>query len=209
MSGGAAALASPIAAADLAGSDETVILAIRPSPWFIVIGLLPALPVAALAVIALLALGIAEDVPWDAAQAIAAGAVIVGVRGAWQAYDWFGRAYVLTDRRIIVRAGIVTHTAACTLAEVAALGDATRWGERWVRCGSIGIMRGAPRVRRRSWRAARDVASTGKGSRDGAQHAGGGHRAPRVWADRSLEWTCVAQPDHVRQTILAAVARYR
>lgn len=208
MSGGAVALAAPIAAAELAGGDETVILAIRPSPWFIVIGLLPAIPVAALAVVALLVMSVAEDIPWDTAQAIAAGAVILGVRGAWQAYDWFSRAYVLTDRRIIVRAGIVTHTASCTLSEVAALGDATRWGERWVRCGSIGVMRGAPRVRRRSWRAARDAAGTGRGARDAA-HVGDSRRAPRVWADRSLEWTCVAQPEHVRQAILAAVARYR
>ena len=208
MSGGAVALAAPVAAAELAGGDETVILAIRPSPWFIVIGLLPAIPVAALAVLALLVMSFAEDVPWDTAHAIAAGAVILGVRGAWQAYDWFSRAYVLTDRRIIVRAGIVTHTAACTLSEVAALGDATRWGERWVRCGSIGVMRGAPRVRRRSWRAAREAASASRGARDGTQ-GGDPRRAPRVWADRSLEWTCVAQPDHVRQTILAAVARYR
>lgn len=208
MSAGAVALAAPIAAADLAGGDETVILAIRPSPWFIVVGLLPAIPVAALAVAALMAMSAAEDIPWDTAQAVAAGAVILGVRGAWQAYDWFGRAYVLTDRRIVVRAGIVTHTASCTLSEVAALGDATRWGERWVRCGSIGVMRGAPRVRRRSWRAARDAARGGRGARDGAA-AGDARRAPRVWADRSLEWTCVARPEHVRQTILAAVARYR
>jgi hypothetical protein len=208
MSGGSAALASPIAAAELVGGDETVILAIRPSLWFIAIGLLPAIPVAALAVIALLAMSLAEDIPWDTAQAVAAGAVILGVRGAWQAYDWFGRAYVLTDRRIVVRAGIVTHTASCTLAEVAALGDATRWGERWVRCGSIGVMRGAPRVRRRSWRAAREASAAGRGPRDGA-HAGDSGRTRRVWADRSLEWTCVAEPDRVRQTILAAVARYR
>ena len=208
MSGGAVALAAPIAAAELAGGDETVILAIRPSPWFIVIGLLPAIPVAAIAVLALLALSAAEDIPWDTAQAVAAGAVILGVRGAWQAYDWLSRAYVLTDRRIIVRAGIVTHTSACTLSEVAALGDATRWGERWVRCGSIGVMRGAPRVRRRSWRAARDASGTSRGGRDGPQ-GGDRTRAPRVWADRSLEWTCVSRPDHVRQTILSAVARYR
>jgi hypothetical protein len=208
VSAGSAALATPIAAAELAGGDETVILAIRPSPWFIVIGLLPAIPVAALAVVALLIMSVAEDIPWDTAQAIAAGAVILGARGAWQAYDWFGRAYVLTDRRIVVRAGIVTHTATCTLSEVAALGDATRWGERWMRCGSIGVMRGAPRVRRRSWRAARDAVAVGRAGREGAQ-AGDARRAPRVWADRSLEWTCVAQPEHVRQTILAAVARYR
>jgi len=208
MTGGTAALASPIAASELVGGDETVILAIRPSPWFIAIGLLPAIPVAALAVIALLVMSLAEDMAWDAAQAVAAGAVILGVRGVWQAYDWFGRAYVLTDRRIIVRAGIVTHTASCTLAEVAALGDATRWGEQWVRCGSIGVMRGAARVRRRSWRAARDVSAAGRGQRDGA-HADDSRRAPRVWADRSLEWTCVADPERVRQTILSAVARYR
>jgi len=208
MSGGAVALSAPIAAAELAGGDETVILAIRPSAWFILIGLLPAVPVAALAVVALLVMSMAEDVPWDTAQAVAAGAVILGVRGAWQAYDWFGRAYVLTDRRIIVRAGIVTHTAACTLSEVAALGDATRWGERWVRCGSIGVMRGAPRVRRRSWRAAREAVGTARAGRDGA-HGTDSRRPPRVWADRSLEWTCVARPEEVRQTILAAVARYR
>ncbi len=208
MSGGSAALASPIAAGELVGGDETVILAIRPSLWFIAIGLLPAIPVAALAVIALLAMSLAEDIPWDTAQAIAAGAVILGVRGAWQAYDWFGRAYVLTDRRIVVRAGIVTHTASCTLAEVAALGDASRLGERWVRCGSIGVMRGAPRVRRRSWRAARDAAASGRGMRDVA-HSRESRRSPRVWADRSLEWTCVAEPERVRRTILSAVARYR
>jgi hypothetical protein len=208
MSGGGVALAAPIATAELAGGDETVILAIRPSPWFIVIGLLPALPVAAIAVVALLAMSIAEDIPWDTAQAVAAGAVILGVRGVWQGYDWFSRAYVLTDRRIIVRAGIVTHTSACTLSEVAALGDATRWGERWVRCGSIGVMRGASRVRRRSWRAARDASGAGRGAREPAQ-VGESRRAPRVWADRTLEWTCVSRPDQVRQTILAAVARYR
>jgi hypothetical protein len=208
MSGGSAALASPIAAAELVGGDETVILAIRPSPWFIAIGLLPAIPVAALAVVALLVMSLAEDIAWDAAQAVAAGVVILGVRGAWQAYDWFGRAYVLTDRRIVVRAGIVTHTASCTLAEVAALGDATRWGERWVRCGSIGVMRGAPRVRRRSWRAAREASAAGRGAREGGL-GGDSRRAPRVWADRSLEWTCVAEPERVRQTILSAVARYR
>lgn len=199
MSAEALAAESGAAASGLAGGDETVILAIRPSPWFIALGVLPAVPVAALAVLALLGLALVEDIPWDAAQAVGAGAVILGVRAAWQAYDWINRAYVLTDRRIVVRAGIVTHTASCTLAEVAALGDATRWGERWVGCASIGIMRGAPRVRRRSWRALRSASAGGDEPRKG----------PRVWADRSLEWTCVARPDEVRHAIHAAVSRYR
>ena len=113
---GADALSSDRAAAwlpaGLLQDDEIVLLLTRPSPLFVVLSCLPGL-----ALIGLLTLLMAYLAPhvgrwqlfvsWTAVHAFALGIVLAITRLAWQSLEWFGRIYVLTDRRIIRRIGVL------------------------------------------------------------------------------------------------------
>jgi hypothetical protein len=84
---------------------ESVIFELKPSRWYI---LFVSLPVAAVGLaIVLLALAI-QDLPLrvrEWAQFI--GVSIMGLRIGLGLLQWFSRTYVLTDRRIIMQAGLV------------------------------------------------------------------------------------------------------
>ncbi len=87
---------------------EVIILLLRPSLLFVPLGSL-----GGLALVAILALGLAllairiTWIPWSEAQAYALGAALAAGRLLWQTLDWWGRVYVLTDRRIIRRMGVL------------------------------------------------------------------------------------------------------
>ena len=86
---------------------EIILLAVKPSALLI---LLSSVRVACMGIVVALGLLAATSdprVPWDAVHALGAGGVIVAARLAWAVSDWWSRVYVLTDRRIIVRAGAV------------------------------------------------------------------------------------------------------
>jgi hypothetical protein len=95
--------------AALLQDDEVIILLLRPSPLFIPLG-----AAGGLALVALLSLGLAlvairfpAWIPWTEAQAYALGGALAVARLLWQTLDWWGRVYVLTDRRVIRRMGVL------------------------------------------------------------------------------------------------------
>ena len=99
--------------------DETILLMIRPSPWFIVSTSMRAVPAAAAAGAVLVVASLDPSIPWDFRGALFASTAIVLARAGWQSIDWFMRLYILTDRRIVVRRGVVAEIFECTLGEVA------------------------------------------------------------------------------------------
>lgn len=95
--------------ADLIHDDEIIILLLRPSPLFIVLGAAGSL--IAIAIITLTLAWISRlPVPWITftdREAFAFGGVLALLRITWQAMDWWCRIYVLTDRRLIRKMGVV------------------------------------------------------------------------------------------------------
>ena len=96
--------------ADLVDDDEVVILLLRPSPLFIPLSSLGSLLVIAVVALAMMYLG-----RFMIIQLIDTLAFGLGVAGglaclAWQGLEWWSRVYVLTDRRIIRRKGVLRPT---------------------------------------------------------------------------------------------------
>ncbi len=99
---------APAFVRELIRDDEIILLAIRPSPLFIVLA--PATGVLFLMVIALVAAQLAALVPWlpwTETQAYLLGFLLIAGRLGWQTLDWFNRVYLLTDRRILTRSGVL------------------------------------------------------------------------------------------------------
>jgi membrane protein YdbS with pleckstrin-like domain len=94
--------------AELIEDDEVVLLMLRPSLMFVPLASLGALTVIAVValVLALLAIRISW-IPWSETAAYALGVVVAASRLLWQFLDWSCRIYVLTDRRIIRRMGVL------------------------------------------------------------------------------------------------------
>ena len=95
--------------AGLVHDDEIVILLLRPSLLFIPLACLSSVTLIAIVTLALalLATKLSSWIPWEDTHAYALGAMLAAARLAWQALDWWGRLFVLTDRRIIRRMGVL------------------------------------------------------------------------------------------------------
>lgn len=93
--------------ADLIRDDEIILLILRPSMWYILFSC-----TTSLALIAILSLALAwlSTVPWSRwsdFHAIELGFALAALRLSWQILEWWNRLYVLTDRRVIRRAGVL------------------------------------------------------------------------------------------------------
>jgi hypothetical protein len=104
--------AATILPAGLLHDDEIILLLTRPSPLFIVLSCLPGLALIGLLTLlmAYLAPHVARWQPfvsWTDVHAFAGGLLVVLLRLSWQSLEWLGRVYVLTDRRIIRRIGVL------------------------------------------------------------------------------------------------------
>ncbi len=186
---------------------ETILLMIRPAPWFIVSTSLRAVPAAAAAGGALMIAALDPSIPWDFRGAIFASVAIILARASWQTIDWFVRLYVLTDRRIVVRRGVIPEVSECMLTEVAGIGQPRRWEERIGRTGSLAVLAGPSRRVRRVRRARQARALDQPQAQGSASAIRRDH--PRVRVDSRLEWAVIRNCDEVRRTILAAVSRAR
>ncbi len=93
--------------AGLVEDDEVVILLLRPSILYILLASLGSLLVIAVVTLALMYLGRLSDVAWIDTLAFGLGITIGIVRLAWQGLEWWSRLYVLTDRRVIRRKGVL------------------------------------------------------------------------------------------------------
>ncbi len=193
--------------AGLIRDDETVLLMIRPSAWFIFSTSMGALPAAAVAGGLLMLASLDPSIPWDFRGAILASVAILIARAAWQMIDWIFRLYILTDRRIVVRHGAIPEIHECLLGEVAGIGQPYRWSERMGNTGSLAILSGPSRRIRR----ARRVKQTQQFEESplSVKKAEGRREHPRVHVDRNLEWSVIRDSENVRRTILNAVSRYR
>jgi len=199
-----------VAATALSGllrEDETVLLMIRPSAWFIVSTSMRALPAAAAAGAALMIATIDPSIPWDFRGALLASVAIILARAAWQTVDWLVRLYVLTDRRIVVRRGVIPEVFECLLGEVVGVGQPRRWVERIGGTGSLAILRGPSRRVRKARRFKQSFSIENVAAPAKAAERHGTH--PRVLVAHELEWSVIADSQTVRRTILHAVTRYR
>lgn len=196
------------AAPGIIRDDETVLLMIRPSSWYIVATSMGAVPAAAAAGAALALATLDPSIPWDYRGAMFASLAIILARAAWQSVDWFVRLYVLTDRRIVVRHGVIPEVHECLLGEVAGIGQPRRWIERIGNTRSLAVLRGPTRRARKARKLkqgrpfveSEPIASTG---------AKGDAGRSRVKVAHELEWSVIRDGESVRRTILAALARYR
>jgi hypothetical protein len=99
----------PLFAAAILEPNEIIVGIWRPSPWYV--PLRAARLVALIVLVTLLgaAASGAAGLPWGAAV-VQVGAALVLVRVAAAILDWSSRWYVLTDRRVIRRRGVVSPT---------------------------------------------------------------------------------------------------
>jgi hypothetical protein len=102
---------APAMARELVQDGETIILLLRPSPWYIVLSSLGGLLCIALITFALAYVAkFMSQLPgigWSDRQAFLLGLGLSGLRLGWQLLEWISRVYVLTDRRVICRSGVL------------------------------------------------------------------------------------------------------
>jgi hypothetical protein len=127
--------------ADVIHGDEVVILLLRPHPLYIVLDSLGSLMF--IAIMTLLLALMAVKLPWvgwSDSAALVFGAGLVALRLSWQTADWWNQVYVLTDRRIIRRMGVLGVALFETqLKNIQHTGVFRRLRERVFGLGSIGF----------------------------------------------------------------------
>ncbi|MHC4993160.1 MAG: PH domain-containing protein [Planctomycetota bacterium] len=93
--------------AGLVDEDEVIILLLRPSLLYVLLSSLTSLAVIAIITLLLAYMANLPWVGWGDTHAFALGAGLMALRVGWQALEWYSRIYVLTDRRIIRRMGVL------------------------------------------------------------------------------------------------------
>ncbi len=94
--------------AGLLADDEIVVLMLRPSLLFVGLSSLASLTIIAVVTLTLALLAIRIIwLPWSELAAYAMGAAVATARLLWQCLEWWGLVYVLTDRRVIRRTGVL------------------------------------------------------------------------------------------------------
>jgi len=91
---------------DLEG-DETILLMVTPSLWFVPFSALGTLLAVACGILAMTWASRLPTVPWSDAQALVLGLSIAGLRLSWALLEWTQRLYLLTDRRVLRRGGVL------------------------------------------------------------------------------------------------------
>ncbi|MSR41195.1 MAG: PH domain-containing protein [Phycisphaerales bacterium] len=103
---------APIAILETLHGDEVILLLLRPSAWLIVLNVLGSLGwILAFTILFMWIprLPLPQGwIGWNDTQAALSGAGLCAVRLAWSSLDWSMCWFVLTDRRIITRRGIVS-----------------------------------------------------------------------------------------------------
>lgn len=98
---------TPPILASMLDEGETVLLVARPSLWMVPLWSLEAFGVIAGLVFAFAWAANFAWAPWTEPQAFGFGLVTIALRLLYQFLDWANRLYVLTDRRIVRRRGIL------------------------------------------------------------------------------------------------------
>lgn len=124
----------------LVDQDETIILMLRPSFWFILLTSLGSLLLIAIVCLSLAYAARRYPVGWSDTQAFGLGIVLAVLRLGWQTADWWSRVYVLTDRRILCRSGVLRSVVfAVPLREIQHTSVFARLSERAFGLGTIGF----------------------------------------------------------------------
>ena len=130
-------IAALLVPADLLSGGEIIILAIKPSGWFVLLASLPWLVPAGIVV----ALAYVADIYRSGTPVETIGFICaVGVLGRVTAacWQWMGRTYVLTDRRIVTVRGLIhVRVTAAALCDVRRAVLAAGVAERLVGVASI------------------------------------------------------------------------
>ncbi len=93
---------------NLLQGGEVIILLLKPSLWFILLGCLHTLSLTILAAMTLWAVIPLLPYPYlSRNDIIIITLIIIGLRVFWQILEWLGRIYVLTDQRIIRIRGVI------------------------------------------------------------------------------------------------------
>ncbi len=123
--------------AQLLDQNEIVILAIKPSLWFVVFESSRWLIV--LTLVALAAAGWGEQLAWLHARAVVqASAVLMAARVGFAMLQWVARLYVLTNRRVLRLRGIFNvQVFECGLPRIQNTFLTLSWYERLLALGSI------------------------------------------------------------------------
>ena len=93
--------------AGLIHDDEVVILLLRPSLLYIVLAPLGSLTIIAIVTMAFALAARVTWIQWTEAQSFGFGIAAAVARLIWQGLEWWSRVYVLTDRRILRRLGVI------------------------------------------------------------------------------------------------------
>jgi len=119
---------------NLLDGGECVILATKPSLWFVPIQSLRWLAIVAL----LLALAYSDSIAGYRGTIVNAALLIGGMRLAWALADWVSRCYVLTNRRIMtIRGFLHVDVFECPLSRIQNTELSLTLTERYTRTGSI------------------------------------------------------------------------
>lgn len=124
----------------LVDDDEVVILLLRPSMLYIPLASLSGLLVIAVVTLALMYLGRLVGMPGTDTVAFVLGVAGGIARLAWQGLEWWSRLYVLTDRRVLRRKGVLRPTVfEAKLRDIQHTSVFRRLRERTCGLGSIGF----------------------------------------------------------------------
>ena len=118
--------AAPPAQMDVAAAEklldggEVILLATRPSGWFVLLTSWPVLAMALMVAVATTVVHKAVDIslPWQSIFFVCSG--VGSIRVAFACAEWVGRLYILTTRRVLrVRGVIRAAIDGCPLREIA------------------------------------------------------------------------------------------
>ncbi|NIA20936.1 MAG: PH domain-containing protein [Anaerolineaceae bacterium] len=90
-------------ATSLLADGEIVHLRLKPSLWFVLLVSAPVITFGAV----LILVGNLPVMAGAAASFVKAGTLVIGLRLVWALLQWFGRVYILTDRRVIRQRGVL------------------------------------------------------------------------------------------------------
>ncbi|HMN95226.1 MAG TPA: hypothetical protein PKC43_02565 [Phycisphaerales bacterium] len=179
--------------------DEVVLLVLAPSLWFV-----PLASLGSIAAIACVTLGMAwlsrfPAVHWSDAQAFLLGGFLVGMRLAWQMLEWSMRVYVLTDRRVLRLAGIVSRR--CDQALLKEIRHTTLLATPRERALDVGTLLFAAAV-------GHTGSSSGSATGFTAGFTLGSTASPTAGSPAALAWETIRRPQHVLGAVRDAIERY-
>jgi hypothetical protein len=91
---------------DLLQTGEIILLLLKPSAWSIVLECLKTLSAVALVVVCCIWAEEYRQLPLHHNDTLLAATTLITLRLFWEFLDWMGRAYILTDRRVVRVQGV-------------------------------------------------------------------------------------------------------